>query len=67
MKEREKMEIYGRGTPVGGSGLVQVSEEKKKVFYDPGEKIPPPKKPGGRTETDLFKVERFAMVAKRIY
>ncbi|RPA84691.1 DUF747-domain-containing protein [Ascobolus immersus RN42] len=65
MKEREKERAYTDGIRIGGFGVVEVNDAKKKLIYEPGEKIPPrrPEKEGGSLEH----VERYKMVAKRIY
>lgn len=60
------MPVYTNGNPVGGFGVVEVDDKKRKDLYEPGEKMRPKMKPGER-DLDLSKVERFKMVAKRIY
>lgn len=65
MKERERERAYTDGIRIGGFGVVEVNDAKKKLIYEPGEKIPPYRKQ--KEEGGLEHVERYKMVAKRIY
>lgn len=79
MKEREKESVHAEGRRVGGWGVVEVDEDKRRWIYmdDPEgarksrereraarEKV---EGRGGDTVADFGKVERYSMVAKRIW
>ena len=75
MKERERMVVETGGRRVGGWGVVEVDEDKKRWIYadDPeGYKLAKDREMGLRDgkekkEIPLGEVGRYSMVAKRIW
>jgi len=75
MKEREKGVVDTAGRRVGGWGVVEVDEDKRRWIYaDDAEGLGKlkerdfrAKEKAGRGEMRLDGVERYAMVAKRIW
>ena len=72
MKEREREGLDSKGRFIGGRGMVEVSEDKRRWIYndDPNglAKIRERDERGrSRTEMKLDNVQRYSMVAKRIW
>ncbi|KAL8849850.1 MAG: hypothetical protein Q9221_005188 [Calogaya cf. arnoldii] len=78
MKEREKESVHAEGRRVGGWGVVEVDEDKRRWIYvdDPEgarksrerERVAREKGDGrGADATGFERVERYSMVAKRIW
>lgn len=81
MKEREQLSVDTKGKRVGGMGMVEVDDDKKRWIYedDPegqkglrerekkAEKKMRENEKGGGSGVDFGKVARYDMVAKRIW
>lgn len=75
MKERERAVVDAAGRRVGGWGVVEVDEEKRRWIYadDLGglkslkERDVRAREKAGKGEMKLDGVERYAMIAKRIW
>ena len=75
MKEREKLVVDVQGKRVGGWGSVEVDDEKRRWIYaeDPEglrnlrKKESQAREKGKKGEMDLDGVDRYSMVAKRIW
>lgn len=78
MKEREKESVHAEGRRVGGWGVVEVDEDKRRWIYmdDPEgarksrerERMAREKDDGRAADNGAFdRVERYSMVAKRIW
>ncbi|KAL8736807.1 MAG: hypothetical protein Q9166_000173 [cf. Caloplaca sp. 2 TL-2023] len=76
MKEREKESVHAEGRRVGGWGVVEVDEDKRRwIYMDDAEgarKSRERERAGrenveGRDGGDFGRVERYSMVAKRIW
>lgn len=75
MKEREKLSVHAEGRRVGGWGVVEVDEDKRRWIYqdDPDgarklrEREAAVREKEGRGELVLGGVSRYNMVAKRIW
>ena len=76
MKEREGASFYAEGRRVGGWGVVEVDEDKRRWIYDDdaegGRKVREREKEGRRRAEagdggSLGGVQRYAMAGKRIW
>jgi hypothetical protein len=78
MQEREKMNVETGGKRIGGWGVVDVDEDKRKVIYDDDpeslKRLRERDEKGRKKEqeerdrgTSFGHVSRYAMVAKRIW
>ena len=75
MKERERQDVYTHGKRVGGWGVVEVNEDKRRWIYDDDsdglrelrEREERGRKVKEKGEIKLDGVQRYSMVAKRIW
>ncbi len=71
MKERERMSVHAEGRRVGGWGVVEVDDDKRRWIYDGDEeglRKLREREREGRGRGEVFGgVERYSMVGKRIW
>jgi hypothetical protein len=75
MKERERQDVYTHGKRVGGWGVVEVNEDKRRWIYDDDpdglrelrEREDRGRKVKEKGDIKLDGVQRYSMVAKRIW
>ena len=75
MKERERESVDARGRRIGGWGVVEVNEDKRRWIYEDDndalrnlrEKEADAKAKAEKGEVNLDKVDRYTMAAKRIW
>lgn len=78
MKEREQLSLDTKGKRVGGWGMIEVDDEKKKIIYESDlegrkamqereKKAAEKEKAGDKKGVDFERVTRYEMAAKRIW
>ncbi len=75
MKERERQDVYTHGKRVGGWGVVEVNEDKRRWIYDDDpdglrdlrEREERGRKVKEKGDMKLDGVQRYSMAAKRIW